>query len=247
MVVQLYQPQPRDKEQHIMKYMKIAGLCLVALLLMSMAMTASASAAPVWQVCEKGASGTKYEATHEECEEASGTGEWGWSEIKGTEKSIAQGTVTLKDESVVTVEVGCYVREEGSIGPGKYSRIEKATYECTAGKNCEKLEKVEAKNLPWQEEMFETEKTIEGKISNGKSEKEGPDLAASCTVLGVKTTDEANMEKTAELLDGRRTIRGRFEWFELLELITDRPPDNGLDRNGSVGDLLIAAPAIRAR
>lgn len=192
-----------------MKYLRIAGLCLVALLLMSAATAATALAGPVWQKCEKGASGTKF-AT-EECGEASGTGEWAWAEIKGTEKSIGRGSLLLKDESVVTVEVGCTLVEEGSFGPGKYSRVEVATYKCTAGKNCEEFQGAEAKNLPWQEEMYETEKAIFDKIS-GKSEKE-PDLTVSCKVLGTKLTDEINLTKVASQLTGS------WSWFRLFELL----------------------------
>ena len=122
-----------------MKFMKIAGLCLVAMLATSLATAASASATPVWEACLKGASGTKY--VNDKCEEASGAGEWAWAEIKGTEKSVSLGSVSLVQEEIPvvgTVEVHCLAEGSGTIGPGRFARTEKLTYTCSAGKNCRK-------------------------------------------------------------------------------------------------------------
>jgi hypothetical protein len=174
-----------------MKGMKIAGLCLLAVLAASLATAASASATPIWEGCLKGASGTKY--TNEKCEEASGTGEWAWSEIKGTEKSVNLGSVALVQEEIPvvgTVEVHCLAEGSGTIGPGRFARTEKMTFTCSAGKNCEKVDgAVEAKDLPWHEELFETEKEID-LATGGKTEKEAPGWKVTCNVLGVEATDE---------------------------------------------------------
>ena len=174
-----------------MRATRIAGVCLAAMLAMSLAAAASASATPIWEGCLKGASGTKY--ANEKCEEASGTGEWAWSEIKGTEAAVSLGSITLGDTEVPvvgTVEVGCVAEGTGTIGPGRFARTEKMTYKCSAGKNCEKLDgAVEAEDLPWHEELFETEKEID-LVTGGKTEKEAPGWKVTCNVLGVKTTDE---------------------------------------------------------
>ncbi len=213
-----------------MKSMKIAGLCLVAMLVMSLAMAATASAVPHWEACEKGVAGTKF-ATGQ-CEEASAGGEWAWVEIKGTEKSVGLGSLTLKDESIVTVEVGCTVKYEGSLGPGRFGRIEKAAYECKAGKNCEKFEKIEAKHLPWQEELFETEGKKSDKLTNGKAEPEEPVLSVTCKVLGATLTDEINVEKVAQPLEDRRSFRFSTLSFELLVLRDPSDPHSLLGSEG---------------
>ena len=217
-----------------MKYMKIAGPCLVALLLMSMAMAASASAGPVWEACEKAASGTKF--TTSQCETASSSGEWAWAEIKGTEKSVSKGSVSLIQEKVPiveTVEVECTLKGEGSVGPAKYSRAEHTTFECKAGKNCEKLEKmVEAANLPWQEELYETESSVKSNISNGKTGKEGPGWRFTCKVLGAEDKAELSAESTVS------TVQDRVTSMERLVLLDPRPGDldgswNSLRANGN--------------
>ncbi len=228
-----------------MKYAKIAGLCLVALLLMGMAAAATASATPHWEACEKGAAGTKYkEGEHEQCEEASGTGEWGWAEIKGTEKSVSRGTITIVQEKVPvveTVEIACTVLSEGSVGPGKYSRIEKTTYTCKAGKNCETLEKaLTAKNLPWQEELYETESSLDSNDTNGKSGTEAPGWTFTCKVLGAEDKDEINGEKIAQTL---KSARSGFLFLELLELADPTIPES---RKGSLGFLLSSGNGLRA-
>ena len=172
-----------------MKGMKIAGL--VAVLVASLATVASASATPVWEACLKGASGTKY--VSDTCMEASGTGEWAWAEIKGTEKSVSLGSVSLVQEEIPvvgTVEVHCLAEGSGTIGPGRFARTEKLTYTCSAGKNCEKVDgAVVAENLPWHEELFESEKNVD-LATGGKTEKEAPEWKVTCNVLGVEATDE---------------------------------------------------------
>ncbi len=216
-----------------MQYMKVAGLCLVALLLMSMAVAATATAAPHWGTCEKGASGTKF--AEEECGEAAGKGEWAWSEIKGTENSEGRATLLLVDEAI-KAEVACTGLFEGSFGPGKYSRIETAKYECTALKGCESgTAKAIDKNLPWQEELFETEGAAEQVTDKGKSEKEEPELDVTCKVLGVEGGEEINATKDSQKLSGRWTI------FSLTPGLLE------LDDIGQLPDLEIRTTAFLRR
>ncbi len=133
-----------------MKSLKIAGLCLVALAAMAMAMAtaATASAAPVWEQLE----GTT------------------WKEVKGTEKVISAGTLKLTDTKggltggVVTVE--CSGTDEGTVGPGKYNRITKITVAnpCRNVTGCVGTITAEARNLPWQTELFETEGKVRDSV-----------------------------------------------------------------------------------
>ncbi len=131
-----------------MKSIKIAGLCLVALAAMAMATAATASATPVW-------------------EQLNGTT---WSEIKGTEKVISAGTLKLTDTKggltggVVTVE--CSGTDEGTVGPGKFDRITKITVAnpCRNITGCVGTIKAEARNLPWQTELFETEGKVRDSV-----------------------------------------------------------------------------------
>jgi len=227
-----------------MKPAKAAGLCIIAMLVcMAMTATASAATGPVWEACVKGASGTKYaKGEHEQCEEASGSGEYGWAEITGTEKSVGHGSLLLIDETVTKVEVECNVESEGSFGPGKFSRFEKATYTCKPGKNCEKIiGKVEAKNTPWQEELVETtEKTLDDKTTNGKSGTESPEIVVKCDVLGVEGTDEIKVE---EVPQAEKSARSGFLFLELLELID---PNNPRSLKGSLGWLRAVGGGVRA-
>ena len=109
-----------------MRFIKIAGLCLVAMVTMSMALAASASAAPHWLVCLAGTEKvlpTKYE-THQ-CEKAvaSNAGKWEWSEPQHTEKVISHASLTLVSEELgVKVEVECTGTDEGWIGPDGRAR-----------------------------------------------------------------------------------------------------------------------------
>jgi hypothetical protein len=181
---------------------RIAGLCLVAMFAVSMVAAATASAAPVWEQCSEGASGTKYET--DQCLKTSSTGKWAWEEVKGTEKALGLGTLTLRDTNVPiagTVEVGCTGESKGSVGPGKFARIEKIeNIKCAAGKNCEKIIKIaEPINLPWQTELIEEGGNIRNKITavNGK----GAGWAMTCRVLGIEGADECTSEEGTTLIE----------------------------------------------
>ncbi len=202
-----------------MKYVKIAGTCLVAMFLMNMAIATTASASgPVWEGCTKGAAGTKY--TTDECDTTSSSGEWGWAELKNTEKSTDTerssivGSLRLKITGVPvvgTVKILCSVEGTGFTGPGKFSKTEKFVFTCSAGENCEKVEgKVEALDLPWEEEAFETEKSVLIAQTHAKSEKEGPGWKASCSVLGVKETVECHAEKGRIVVSTENKFSGIF-------------------------------------
>ena len=185
-----------------MRSIKIAGLCLVAMFAVSMAISAAASAAaPVWLQCREGASGTKYEDNN--CTVLDSTGKWGWQELATTEKVLTFGTLTLKDNKTLAgvSEVICGGTDTGTVGPGKYDRIESVsvkTSQCKAVKVCENVEEVEARDLPWQTELFETEKTVRDKITEVSGSGEpGWKVKCKAPILG-STTDECLTESGKE-------------------------------------------------
>ena len=71
----LDRPEGSRRGPHGLRHLKLTGLCLVAVLSMSMALSATASASKqVWEQCSEGGSVTKY--TEHQCKAASGTGKW---------------------------------------------------------------------------------------------------------------------------------------------------------------------------
>jgi len=181
----------KSKGDTHMKSMKIAGLCLVAMFVVSMVASATASAAgPVWEQCttEKVSTLTKWEDS--KCTKALSTGALNWKEITNTEKVETNGTLELKDKETLLGEsaVICTGTDKGSIGPGKFDRIESiTTHECKAVKVCEATPTAKPVNLPWQTELFETEKKIRDKITeNGNGQ---PGWSVTCSTIGGPITD----------------------------------------------------------
>jgi hypothetical protein len=164
---------------------RIIGLCLAAVFTMSMALTASASAAgPVWEQCREGSgAATKWEDNL--CSKASSGGKWQWIELTSTEKTISSGTITLKDIKTLvgTAEVTCSEKGEGTVGPGKFAVIRTFELEkCKADKGCEEVTSAGGTDLPWQTELIETESAIR---EDGGGV---PGWSVTCTVLKVKTS-----------------------------------------------------------
>jgi hypothetical protein len=147
-----------------MRFIRIAGLCLVALAAMAMATAATASAQPVWQV-----NGTP---------------------VAGTEKVMGTGTLRLFDTKTAagSSEVECSGTTTGTIGPTKFDRVETITVaSCNPKKVCENVETVKPLHLPWQTELYETESKVLNKISEIPSNGE-PGWTVTCkTILGSKT------------------------------------------------------------
>jgi hypothetical protein len=189
------------KELHDMKFIKIAlGLATIAGL-MAVA-SAPALAGPVWKQCrEHSGTGTKWEDS--KCSKASSTGKWEWVELTTTEKATAEGTVRLVDTKVPIVgkvEIKCSGTGEGVIGPGKFGRAVAVTsMTCIPGENCEKLISEEVRHLPYQTEVFETEKTLRATATSGGSG--APGGVAVCRVLGVEKADECTSESGSALLE----------------------------------------------
>ena len=192
-----------------MKSIRIAGLCLAAMFVMSMVAAGTASAAPHWLVCLKwNNSPTRYATS--QCEKAETGGGFEWSELKGTEATVTQGTLILETSNVPIVGevvMECSGTDEGSVGPGNQSRTTVVTTTtCTAGKNCEKVEKkAEAVNLPWNTELLETEGVIHGTIRKGAGAAGPPGWRATCKVLGTEQKNECTSEAGLLLLSNKNT------------------------------------------
>jgi hypothetical protein len=177
---------------------KIAGLCLASMLAMSLAFVASASAAAVWEHCTKGAVSGQTKWENENCSKAgSGTKEWQWKEVNNTEATIVKGSLLLLDKKVPIVgevSVECYVEGKGSVGPGKYARInEIKVISCHNNKGCTTFKKAEARNLPWQTELSEIgeEKVLNTLTTTGNGE---PGWLAECEIIGLAEPDECTQE-----------------------------------------------------
>ncbi len=185
-----------------MKRFKIAGLCLVALAAMAMATAAAASAAPVWEQLEGST----------------------WKEVKNTEKVTLAGSLRLADTNVLltgTVAVQCTDTATGYAGPGKFDRITEiptASIKCVAGENCEKFEKAEARNLPWQTELTEESGLVRDVITAvtpgaGKE----PGWSVECRVKNIKKADVCESESgspgTTSMTNNtsNNTVNGAFD------------------------------------
>ena len=204
-----------------MKSITTAGLCLVAMLVVSMVAAASASAAPHWLHCVEGTTGTKY--TTSQCKTA-GTGSWTWQEVTGTEAVVSHASLLLTDTKTVAgeVTVECTGKDEGTVGPGKFDRITAITeINCVNEKNCETVVKpAEPLNLPWQTELAEVP-AGSGKIRdnitavNGK----GAGWAVTCKVSIFEVEDKCTTEEgsvgvqnvTTPGVPGELLVLGDFE------------------------------------
>jgi hypothetical protein len=174
-----------------MRSIKITGLCLVAMFAMSMAATATASAAPVWKQCREGSENlTKY--TDGKCSVLNTGGKYEWVELKTTEKVLTAATLRLYDSKTPLGEAGfeCSGTGVGTIGPGKYDRTETVRIvSCKKLKLCEEgTISARPVDLPWQTELYESAKEQRDKITEVSPNGE-PGWEVKCTVLGKKETD----------------------------------------------------------
>ena len=196
-----------------MKYLfKIAGLCLVAMFAMSMVAVATASAVEAkWEQCSEGTENkepTKY--TEHQCVKAAeaNNGKWQWNEVKSTEKVVGGGTLILRDNSTLLgkVAVECAGLDTGTVGPGKFDRIEKITVaSCKNVEHCTTLVKpAEPVNLPWQTELYQTENTVRDAL-RGTASGKPPGWTVTCEVLGTQVADECTSEEGTTLLENRLT------------------------------------------
>jgi hypothetical protein len=212
--------------------MKIAGLCLASMLVMGMALTATASAAPHWLQCLEGKANelpTKY--TEHQCvaAAANNAGEWEWKEVTGTEAVKSGGTLKLTDTKASILgatSLQCSGRNEGSVGPGKFSRVTSITASsCTVTKagGCKKLIGVaKAVHLPWQGELIEEEGEVRNVIKEGTGG--NPGWESECETL------EGNKKDVCESEAGKEEIvnaENKPTGFLLLVLLRFFPRHKG--------------------
>jgi hypothetical protein len=212
---------------------KIAGLCLASMLMMGMALAGNASAALLWLVCLKGTNSALTKYTNSKCNEkpTSLSTEEGW-QSEGVPKG-ASITVKLLAISILLRDLGaksavlCFntgSRGEGVIEEGGKGKVRAAEYEgakanCRGVEGCEKegIEAVKGVNLPWNTEIFETEKKALTKLSNSGAGEPGWEVV--CKVAGVKKTDVCTSvagnpeqaELVSEVTGGELLVRSRFE------------------------------------
>jgi hypothetical protein len=181
---------------------KVMLVLAVAALFWSAAATSALGAKPVWQVC------TNLEAKiglfeDKGCTKEKAGSEYEWLEVTGTEKTMEKGTVALKvTDSTIKVEVKCSTTGEGVIGPKSLGRVTKATFEkCTSSEHtfCPEPVSTIAVDLPWNEELFETEKAIRDRLEN--SGKGAPGWEAACGEGTEKIVDRCFSEKNPLLED----------------------------------------------
>jgi hypothetical protein len=172
-----------------MRFIRIAGLCFAAVFVMSMVVAGTASAAPHWLVClEWHNSPTRY--TEHQCETASGSGGWEWSEPTHTEATRTAGSLKLESKSIIgEIEIKCAGLDTGWIGPNGTDQTTTVTVDkCEAGTNCEKIEgNVTPLHLPWNSELKETEGKIHDTLRSGGNGEPGYEV--TCKVLGKNETN----------------------------------------------------------
>jgi hypothetical protein len=166
----------------------------------------SALASPEWVNCVK-LEGGGFE--NSSCLKEKSKGGWEWQEVTSTEKIKFKGTLGLKDTKTLagTAEVICSTEGIGAAGPEKFGRITEvktSAAQCSAIKICENVEAAEARNLPWQTELYETEEAIPQKLmGTGSGE---PGWKITCKTPIGKITDECTLEpEKAESLEDINT------------------------------------------
>jgi hypothetical protein len=195
-----------------MKHLKIAGLCLVLMFVMGMALAGDASAALLWLLCLESTGLTKYEDN--QCTKASGTGKWQSLGLP----SGGSDTVRLLGFSLVLIDKGVGVSIHcpdvgsgwGLIESGKLvvkiaeiknpvaegCKLEGAFLTCNS---VSKLESIEAVHLPWTSEIFETEAKNLAKV---KGTGGGPGWSIRCAGVRDECIEATGKPEFAELLNG---------------------------------------------
>jgi hypothetical protein len=225
-----------------MKQLKVAGLCLVAMLAMGMTTAATATAAgPVWEQCttEKEGTAPPTRYTEGQCKTVVEKGIWAWKEIPATKPETVQirGTLILKDTKTPLgeSEVGCTGEGAGKAG-GSITKIESVEVKsCTPIKGgCEKIEEAKAVDLPWETAFFETEKKIL-QLLKGTGNGE-PGWSVKCHTAIGSETDECKSEegKPESHLDEPKLTGGNLLELETLQKLRKAKCSQGGAESGVV-------------
>jgi hypothetical protein len=201
-----------------MKFVRIAGLCLASMLMMSMALVGTANATPLWLLCLEGKEGslpTKY--TTNQCTTAASENKGKWESVSIGTKSDTVRAVALslrledaKGELGAAVIVKCPVVKggggliEGNVLIVREARAPSPSTECTGEgtglfKVCKtsSLEEVEGTNLPWKVEISASAGTYTGKIQPDGAGEPGwkvkcAGVEDSCLSEGAGTLEETS-------------------------------------------------------
>ncbi len=201
----------RWKKQYDMKHLKVAGLCLVSMLVLGMALAGNVSAAPLWSLCLEGSGLTKYSSN--QCTEAASTGKWqslGLPPGGSATVRLLAFSLRLEDTGAgVVVEcpdagaLGSGVGLVESANQGQITKMEfnepekegckvvKGFLTCTAGA----LEKIKGVGLPWTTEITETEGKSASQIMSSSS----PGWSVSCGGTTDECVEEENKPESVEL------------------------------------------------
>jgi hypothetical protein len=238
-----------------MKFIRIAGLSLAAVFVMSMVAAGTASAAPHWLVClpaNSGSTATKWST--EQCSTAASGGSWEWSEPKTTEATRTVGSLKLESKSIIgEVEVKCSGEDTGWIGPkGTDETKTVTTLKCEPGTNCEKVvTAAKAVNLPWNSELKETENLIHDTIrGTGHGE---PGWEVACDVLGKDEANVCTSEAGLVVLENKNTPGNGPALLVLANFINPNKPKANCTAtgketgnvSGSIATLLASGRALR--
>jgi hypothetical protein len=202
----------RNNKECTVRSIKIAALSLASMLVVGSAMVGNAAAVPLWLVCLEGSGLTKYSGS--QCTTASASGKWqllGLPSGKVDTVKLVPLTLTLKDTKTLLgeSEVVCFSRgsEAEAVVEGKNKGkitsvgIREPEKNCKGVKVCkpEEVEEIEGVGLPWNTELFETEKQILTKLSSsGNGE---PGWKVKCNTIGGTEIDECvsvSTEKTPQ-------------------------------------------------
>jgi hypothetical protein len=232
-----------------MKHPQITGPCLVSMLVMGMALTGPAAAAPLWLLCLEGTGLTKY--SNNQCMKAESGGKWqsvGIPPGKSMTVRIVGLTIRLADLEAGPLKEKATVKcngpgSEGSgfIEPPNKGVITEAKLN-EAGKDCErvegfceagKVEAVEGVDLPWKQELFETEGKVQSKIeSDGHGE---PGWKVKCkTMLGSR--EDVCEESPGEPATATRGNRNSGELLVLVAALARKQQcSEGSKESGEMG------------
>jgi hypothetical protein len=221
-----------------MRYFRLAGLCLISVLAMGMALAGNAFATPLWLLCSEGknTNNTKYEEAA--CAVAKSGGAWESVALPSgqSETLVIKGlTLTLTDLKAGKERSTIKCDGVGSEGTERITPPNKGVITSFVvkepSKNCERVEEpckageveeVKGADLPWKTEIFETEKKFLTKIVKGEGAAGEPGWSVTCkTTLGSETdkcTSENEAKAEQELLENVNSVRDfRFLILSLPE------------------------------
>jgi hypothetical protein len=192
-----------------MKHLKVAGLCLVSMFVMGMALAGNAAATPLWLVCLEASTGlTKYSTN--QCTNAESSGKWQSLGLpSGTTTTVRLSTFSLilkdieagplKEKATLSCGkggTGSAVLESTNKGVIRAFEIEKPKENCARVEGpCKsgEVENVKGVDLPWKIEL-EGEGWTKIEADGGGE----PGWAITCNTLLGSKTDTCTSKEASE-------------------------------------------------